>query len=136
MGRICRPGYSSYTPGVQGNSYMYGAEYEQPISGTGNDDATCAVCYVSTRETVLMVPAKTSCPTSWTREYHGYLMSAHRLDSSRSSFVCIDGAYEPVQGGQGHRSNGHLYHVKAVCGTMPCPPYVNYKELTCAVCSM
>ena len=45
---------------------MYGAEYEHPIGGTGttNDDATCAVCYVSTRETELMLPAKTSCPTS------------------------------------------------------------------------
>ena len=48
------PQYSSYTPGVQGHSYMYGAEYEQPIGGTGNDDATCAVCYVSMRERVLI----------------------------------------------------------------------------------
>ena len=48
------PQYSSYTPGVQGHSYMYGAEYEQPIGGTGNDDATCAVCYVSTCERVLI----------------------------------------------------------------------------------
>ena len=48
---------------------MYGVEYKQPIGGTINDDATCAVCYV------------------------------------------------------------------AICGTMQCPPYVNYKELTCAVCT-
>ena len=51
------PQYSSYTSGVQGNSYMYGAEYEQPIGGTGNDDATYAVCYVSM---VQMVPAKSA----------------------------------------------------------------------------
>ena len=54
------PQYSSYTPGVQGHTYMYGVEYKYPIGGTGNDDATCAVCYVSTRETQLMLPAKTS----------------------------------------------------------------------------
>jgi hypothetical protein len=131
------PQYSSYTSGVQGRSYMYGAEYEHPIGGTGttNDDATCAVCYVSTRETQLMLPAKTSCPTSWTREYYGYLMSAYRGDSGRSSFICVDGAYEPVHGSQGQRNAGHLFHVEAICGTMQCPPYANYKELTCAVCT-
>ena len=69
------PQYSTYTPGVQGRSYVYGAEYQSPIGGTNNDNIPCAVCYVSTREVVLMLPAKTSCPTLWTREYHGYLMA-------------------------------------------------------------
>ena len=129
------PQYNSYTPGVQGHSYMYGAEYENPIGGNDDDDATCAVCYVSTRETELMLPAKTSCPASWTREYYGYLMSGPIGNSGRSSFVCVDRAYEPVPGSQGHRNGAHLNHVEAICGTMQCPPYVNYKELTCAVCT-
>ena len=81
------PQYSSYTPGVQGFSYVYGVEYENPIGGTGNDDATCAVCYVSTQDIVLIVPARTSCPTSWTREYYGYLMSEWRKASGRSSYA-------------------------------------------------
>ena len=36
----------------------------------------CAVCFISTRETVFLnwVPAKTSCLTSWTKEYQGYLI--------------------------------------------------------------
>ena len=57
--------YSTYTPGVQGRSYMYGAEYKHFlfVVATANNDATCAVCYVSSRETQLMLPAKTSCPT-------------------------------------------------------------------------
>ena len=97
------PEYSTYRPGVQGFSYVYGAEYEgPPIGGTVNDDATCAVCYASTRETVLMVPAKTSCPTSWTREYSGYLMSERRTSRGRSSYICVDSAFEPVSGSQGH----------------------------------
>ena len=129
------PQYSTYTPGVQGRSYIHGAEYEHPIGGTGNDDATCAVCYASRRETVLMVPARTSCPSSWTREYFGYLMSANRRDSGRSSYICVDRAYEPVHGSQGQTDAGHLYHVEATCNSMPCPPYVNYKELTCVVCT-
>ena len=89
----------------------------------------------STRETQLMLPAKTSCPEFWTREYYGYLMSGRILNVGRLSFVCVDGAYEPVPGSQGNRAAGHFYHVEAVCGTMQCPPYVNYKELTCAVCT-
>ena len=128
------PQYSTYAPGVRGHSSMYGVEYENPIGGTTDNDATCAVCYVSTRETQLMLPAKTSCPTSWTREYHGYLMSEHDIHK-RTSFVCVDGAFEAVPGSQGHGSSGHFYHVEAACGTMPCPPYVDYKELTCAVCT-
>ena len=104
------------------NSFTYGIEYENPIGGNGDDDATCAVCYVSTRETQLMLPAKTSCPESWTREYYGYLMSGTIGNSGHSSFVCVDRAYELVPGSQGHRNSGHLHHVEAVCGTMQCPP--------------
>ena len=33
----------------------------------------CAVCHVSNRTAVYMVPAKYTCPTGWTREYYGYL---------------------------------------------------------------
>jgi hypothetical protein len=68
-----------------------------------------------------MLPAKTSCPTSWTREYYGYLMSTHIGDSGRSSFICVDGAFKPVDGSQGYGAPCHLYHVEAVSGTMLCP---------------
>ena len=94
------------------------------------------MCYASTRETVLMVPARTSCPTSWTGEYSGYIMSARVSDTGRSSYICVDQAYEPAHGSQGQTSGtGHLDHVEVNCNTMPCPPYVNYKELTCVVCT-
>ena len=101
---------------------MYGVEYEQPIGGTINDDATCAVCYVSTRETQLMLPAKTSCPESWTREYYGYLMSERIQSSGCSSFVCVDRAYEPVPGSKGNSGAGHFSMLKlsvALCSVLP-----------------
>ena len=82
---LCMPEDPEYTlphrPGVRNHSYVLGTEYEgSPLQGTTHHNAPCAVCYVSTCETVLMIPAKTSCPTSWTREYYGYLMimSSHR----------------------------------------------------------
>ena len=58
--------------------YVYGAEYETrdgPLSAFNNHNVPCAVCYVSTRGTVLMIPAKPTCPSSWTQEYNGYLMA-------------------------------------------------------------
>ena len=68
------PEYSKYMPGVQGESYVHGAEYDNPMSGIQHGNVPCAVCFVSSRVTLLVVPAKTSCPPSWIREYSGYLM--------------------------------------------------------------
>ena len=58
-------------------STIHGAEYrtrDSPHSNLQNHNVPCAVCYASTRVAMIMVPAKTQCPSSWTREYYGYLM--------------------------------------------------------------
>ena len=53
----------------------------------------------------------------------------------RDRYVCIDGAPEHDEGGAAN-TNGHvIYHVVAQCGTLPCPPYVQGKVVTCVVCS-
>ena len=133
------PQYSTYTPEIQGHGYISGVEYESPVGGTGttvgNDGATCALCFVSTRESVIMIPARIDCPSSWTREYYGYLMTAQYRDSGRSSYVCVDRAYEPAPNSSGQHPAGHFYHVEATCDSLPCPPYENYKELMCTVCT-
>ena len=49
--------------------------YEDPLRGTDDHNVPCAVFLASTREVALMIPAKTSCPPSWTEEYEGYLMT-------------------------------------------------------------
>ena len=56
-------------------SKVYGSEYDLPLQGTHDHNVPCAVCCVSTRPTVLMIPAKASCPPNWTREYYGYIMT-------------------------------------------------------------
>ena len=86
------PEYSltlTYRNGVQGYSYVYGAEYERPLQGTQDHNVPCAVCYVSTRPTVVMIPARASCPPTWTREYYGYLMSDNR-GHHRTMYECVD----------------------------------------------
>ena len=43
------------------------------------------ICNASTRAAMIMIPAKTQCPSSWTREYHdsnyGYLMTEQKHPS-------------------------------------------------------
>ena len=115
---------------------VYGAEYENPIQGTNEHNVPCAVCLAASRETVLMIPAKTTCPTSWTTEYTGYLMTVHRHTHQRSMFECVDQSQESVPGSQADTNGALFYHVEATCNGLQCPPYVEEKELTCVVCTM
>ena len=60
------------------HSTLHGAEYETqngPHHNLHDHNVPCAVCYASTRIAMIMIPAKTQCPSSWTREYYGYLMT-------------------------------------------------------------
>ncbi|CAH1229639.1 COL6A5 [Branchiostoma lanceolatum] len=78
------PEWGVFTDGNQGTAYMTGAEYQlangnNPFQGASlNDhDVPCAVCHVASRGSKLMIPARLSCPSGWTREYKGYLMTAY-----------------------------------------------------------
>jgi len=131
------PNYFKTIGGAQSYGYMYGAEYEATNllrSGSHSTDVPCAVCYVPTRSTVYMLPAKYTCPSGWTREYYGYLMS-ERHNHHRSTFSCVDYSLTPVTGSF-HNHNGFLFYpIEGVCGSLPCPPYHRDKELSCAVCT-
>lgn len=136
---LCLPLDPEYTlpfrAGAQGHMYLYASEYENPIRGTHNHNVPCAVCIANTRNTVLKMPAKTSCPQSWTKEYEGYLMSTH-YDHNPTMFECVDKSQESVPGSQANSDGALFYHVEAVCNVgIPCPPYNSAKELNCAVCT-
>ena len=133
----------AFGAGTQTASYMYGAEYQMtvgtvPISTSNlhDQDVPCAVCYVSTRVAILMIPGRYTCPQCWTREYYGYLMAERSHNSHhRSTFECVDAAPETVTGGQADQNGALFYHVEPRCGSLPCPPYEEHKEMTCAVCT-
>ncbi|XP_013396502.1 uncharacterized protein LOC106163457 [Lingula anatina] len=99
-----------------------------------NHDAPCAVCYTQTRPSHVMIPAKKTCPAGWTTEYNGYLVS-NRDDYARTEFVCLDEAPEVVAGGHENKDGALIYPAEVKCGSLPCPPYVDGRELTCVVCS-
>ena len=139
--RICLPDNPDYlTPknGVQGASPLHGAEYESysptALGDLAQHNVPCAVCYASTRVAMLMIPAKTQCPSSWTLEYVGYLMSGH-YTHYRSMFSCMDKDAQGLSGGSGDANGALFHHVEATCNGILCPPYDTEREMTCAVCT-
>ena len=134
------PDNFDFGAGTQTLSYMYGAEYEMhgniPLANRPltNHDVPCVVCYIAERETVLMIPGKYTCPRKWTREYYGYLMAEHH-GHHRSTFECMDVDAETEISGVGDQNGALFYHVEPRCGSLPCPPYEQEKEMTCAVCT-
>ena len=120
---------------------VYGTEYElssNPFHKNLQDhNAPCAVCYVDSRGSMLMMPTRNDCPSGCTEEYHGYLMTSHYTDKNQKEFICVDRDPEFIPGTQAN-TNGALmmYFVECTCGrNLPCDPYVSGRELTCAVCT-
>ena len=138
------PQYLSYTPGVQpGRGYLYGTQYKTrrqgdigPLSGVSPHNAPCAVCYSATKEVSIMIPGQTSCPSSWSREYYGYLMSALYNHPHTGMFECFDSNPDRVPGEGSYLPRSLVYHVEVKCHEgIACPPYVAGREITCVVCS-
>jgi hypothetical protein len=129
----------NYRSGVTGYAHIHKVEYEIPLRGGHNHNVPCAVCHVSTRPAVLMIPARTSCPSTWTREYYGYIMTSYRgTGRGRLMFECIDEDQETLTGSTDADVNGGvLHHVEADCGAagLSCPPYNQEKEINCVVCT-
>ncbi len=134
------PEYDDYQSGTNPRrSLVYSAEYSisdfPPYEGKHNHDIPCAACF-SNRGTNMMIPAKMSCPTGWTREYHGYLM-AEKYDHSSTEFVCVDRHPEYIPGSAVGKNGVLFYPAEGRCGSgnLPCAPYIDGAELTCVVCT-
>ncbi len=137
---LCMPKDPEYKPGVRysmsSTSYstLYGTEYQYSIQKNDHHNVPCAVCHVSTRSALLLIPAKYSCPAKWTMEYYGYLMS-NRVTYRRTKFECVDHNMESLPDTQIDTNGALFYHVKATCNGLPCGPYNTNKELNCVVCT-
>ena len=136
------PKYDKYKNGHQLAGYVYGTEYEvhqyngDPFKRNLHDhEAPCVVCFVKSRGSMLMMPARNDCPSGWTEEYHGYLMTEDYNHKHSRDFICVDKDPEFVPGSHANKDGALLYPVEGVCGSLPCLPYVSGRELTCAVCT-
>ena len=137
------PDYQNDTYGIEdatpSSPHVYGAEYEfhaGPLLSINQHNAPCAVCLAATRSSTMMVPAKSQCPPTWTREYYGYL-TTERANHRRSMYSCVDVAAEALPGSAGNTNGALFYHVMTNCGAdgLTCPPYESGRALSCAVCT-
>ncbi|MDZ4846623.1 MAG: hypothetical protein SH857_13870 [Chitinophagales bacterium] len=136
------PNFVDFNDANHNGALIYGLEYEIGGYGVSNlggvaassfqdREAECAVC-IATATTMLMVPGTVVCPSGWTQQYWGYLMSVHYSQWS-TEFVCVHNSATLY--GSTSNSNGDLwYPVEAeICALRA--PYIANRELTCSVCT-
>jgi len=131
--------------GYQGGAKLFGTEYEFvdfPFSTVNNggqsllqNDAPCVSCYVPTRTAFIMIPARVDCPSGWTKEYGGFLVTSHHGHQNNKDYVCLDEAPEAREGGTADTNGALFYFVETTCTALPCPKYVDGWEAACVVCS-
>ena len=63
----------------------------------------------------MMIPARVSCPSGWTREYYGYLMTTNNEGHYRTMYECMDRYPTSVPGSYENRGGAVYYHVEASC---------------------
>ncbi|KAK3084799.1 hypothetical protein FSP39_019250 [Pinctada imbricata] len=84
---------------------------------------------------MLLMPAKTSCPSGWKTEYSG-ILTTNSDDFHKSEYTCMDNDPEYIEGTRIDNFDGKLFYpVRTVCGSLPCPPYKNGTFVECAVCT-
>ena len=126
------PEYVNSTNISQKKAYMYGAQYDNSLSAY-NQDIPCAVCYAN-RSTTYMMPAKFTCPSGWTKEYHGYLMTS--LDyQPKVEYVCVDTAFKGAIRRSKIDKGLLLYPVEVKCQSLPCPPFNATMDMMCVLCT-
>lgn len=137
------PDWEKYDDTLQHGGLIFGAEYNDAYRpntapndhGLYNDDVPCVACNLEHRSSVIMIPGKSSCYSGWTREYWGYLMAGNSNHAAATNYYCVDSNPEGIPNTKASVDGYVLYYVEGRCGSLPCPPYVNYRELTCVVCT-
>ncbi|XP_052830978.1 uncharacterized protein LOC106877462 isoform X2 [Octopus bimaculoides] len=147
---LCLPNdpiWAKYTTQVERRGLIYGSEYEidhdsrkkffpfNHAESIDDHNVPCAVCLTRQPAVVMMLPARTVCYPGWSTEYSGYLMTEAHYHKGRHEYVCVDHAPEADPAGYRNENGALLYFVEGICGSLPCPPYVNGRELSCVVCS-
>lgn len=135
---VCLPRDPDLTTKFSSNiAFMYGAEYDSTEFGYHNgDDLPCSVCRSSVQSSVMMIPGKSSCYGGWSMQYKGDLVAGNYANAAASQYICLDEHPETLTGGRRDENGKLFYPVKAVCGSLPCPPYQNGRYLSCVVCTM
>ena len=138
-------------PGAGYHIFLRGTRYRSFSDSIINRRVPCVACETNQRVNRIMIPAKTSCPSSdWTLEYKGFIMSMaehagqgntdlFRVAFFATSYVCVDSDPETLSDDVQHNDGSLIYLVGADCsgrGALKgCPPYKQGPALPCVVCS-
>lgn len=130
------PYYFSTSATNQNGGLLYRTEYQTSGYGASylvadnNYEVPCVVCYRPELSTQFMQPGHVTCPSSFTRAYYGYLMSAHYQNAHQTNFICVYYLGDRDDTGNGNHDNSLVYPVE----TENVQGYVQNREVTCAVC--
>eukprot|EP01047_Picozoa_sp_COSAG01_P085635 COSAG01_NODE_18902_length_1045_cov_1.292812_1_plen_311_part_01 len=124
---------------------LFRAEYE--TSGKGlwklwhlhDEDVPCAVCQSTGSLATLMQPGNSVCPSGWSSEYSGFIMSAPYNDNYRTEYICVDAEAEASANSATVDNSADSTHLSPVeiqrSNGDTLEGYTSNAELTCAVCS-
>lgn len=135
------PEWGVFKDGADGQkAKLMGAEYQTHTVSSHwrhyhDHDVPCAVCLVRRRSVVMMFPGRKTCYNGWKLEYSGYLMAGRPIHAAGSTYTCVDSNPDTAHGGKADENGYLFYQVEANCGSLKCPPYVQGREVVCAVCS-
>ncbi len=90
-----------------------------------NLTSACALCRISGRTTIKILPATNVCPEGWTKQYHGYLMTGG---------LCV---HIEMDGQRREDLNEHISYIQHEV-VLQKLGYTNYQDdlvLSCVVCS-
>ena len=134
-------GECSIRPGPKGGK---GDEGRRGVKGDQGDQdppgiqGSCVVCYIATRSVMFVQQASYLCPSGWSREYYGYMISGATIfDRQRTTTICVDANAEavPGTGADTNPSFALLHSVECTNSELPCSPYVDGRILSCALCT-
>lgn len=136
------PTYGEFDSSNNHGALLYGYEYNSGglrssnFTSLNSYEVPCAVCEVDYAMTTYTVFGSDECPVEYVAIYTGYAFSHHYSHASKGEYVCVDEmpeGYDNSLGGSSH-SQAILYPVEVECGSLPCPPYHQNREIRCAQC--
>ena len=98
---------------------------------------SCAVCENRGISSTFTLFGKDVCPEGYVADYTGYgFASRHGSSYQKTNYFCLDSKPQEYSRRTGTNYNhGIVWPMEAACGTLPCPPYTQNREILCAQCS-
>jgi len=124
--------------GSQNHAMLYGTEYEAhygnaDANSKNNKNAGCTTC--SYDGATYVTWGSVQCTPGHDLLYSGNVMASHH-GHWKSEWVCVDEKREAHTEGVTNRHHNLWYLAEYECGSLPCGPYTQNKEVACAVCGI